>query len=420
MKRHWFLLPAAAAVAALVGAAAVIAQAPGPSAGTLLASGLSTTGTTIGPDGALYVALGGSGGATEIALPEEMGGGSVHFGLTGSVARVDPGTGEVTTAAENLPSIAFGEGPGEAGGAADVAFLGGRMFALITGGANYLGGAASGYPNGVYGLNDDGSWDVIADLSAFNDDNPVEFPDATPGGNPFSMTVRGNEFIVADGNYNRVLTAGLDGSVSVLAAFDNVVPTGTESQASGPVYVTWFSAFPHTAGSGLLQQIGFPTGNVVELASGTQLIDVEFGPGGKLYVLSMGDPATDPEGPPAVPFSGEILLVNDDGTLSTVVDGLLLPTALEFAGDTAFVSGLAGDVYKIENVSSLEPLAPAPAPQPATAPAPAPTKAAGVITAPNTGTGTGTAGDSMTLWFAIALGVGGAVAGGASVAVARR
>ena len=76
---------------------------------TLLASGLEgSEGSTIGPDGALYV--------TE--------------GVAGRISRVDPETGPVTTFASGLPPSLFGI---YGGGVVDVAFIGKTAYALVTG-----------------------------------------------------------------------------------------------------------------------------------------------------------------------------------------------------------------------------------------------------------------------------------------------
>ncbi len=39
------------------------------------------------------------------------------------------------------------------------------------------------------------------------------------------------------------------------------------------------------------------------------------------------------------------------GTFTVVVDGLNLPTSVEFIGDTAYVVTLSGELLKIDNVS---------------------------------------------------------------------
>jgi hypothetical protein len=82
------------------------AHRAGPSA-VLLASGLeSAFGSTIGPDGALYVIEGGAG----------------------RISRVDPRSGVITTFASGLPQRVI---PPE-GGAMDVAFIGRTAYALVS------------------------------------------------------------------------------------------------------------------------------------------------------------------------------------------------------------------------------------------------------------------------------------------------
>lgn len=72
----------------------------------LLASGLQgSAGSTIGPDGALYV--------TE--------------GAVGKISRIDPKTGAITTFTSGLPLSIIG-----IGGTWDLAFIGGTCYALVT------------------------------------------------------------------------------------------------------------------------------------------------------------------------------------------------------------------------------------------------------------------------------------------------
>src|SRR5881398_358646 len=97
----------AAALVAIIMPSAASAQSPceGPTA-TLLVTGLEgATGSTVGPDGALYV--------TE--------------GAAGRISRVDPQTGEKTTFASGLPPSIF-----PIGGPIDVAFLDETAYALVT------------------------------------------------------------------------------------------------------------------------------------------------------------------------------------------------------------------------------------------------------------------------------------------------
>jgi hypothetical protein len=60
-----------------------------------------------------------------------------------------------------------------------------------------------------------------------------------------------------------------------------------------------------------------------------------------------------PPGSPAIENTGALLEVNVDGNMSVVVDGLNLPTSMEIIGNTAYVSNMAGEVWKIDNISIL-------------------------------------------------------------------
>jgi len=85
------------------------------------------------------------------------------------------------------------------------------------------------------------------------------------------------------------------------------------------------------------------------------LVDVESGPDGALYALSQGDsPGNVPPATPALPDSGELLLLNRNGSFSVLADELDLPTSLDFIGSTAFVTTLNGEVWKITNVSKFK------------------------------------------------------------------
>jgi len=90
-----------------------------------------------------------------------------------------------------------------------------------------------------------------------------------------------------------------------------------------------------------------------DVASGySLLVDVDVGRCGAVYALSQGDsPADVPAGAPALPNSGELLRVNDNGTFSVVADALNLPTSVDVVKDTAFIVALGGEVWKVTGVS---------------------------------------------------------------------
>ena len=290
---------------------------------TLLATGLQgATGSTIGPDGALYV--------TE--------------GATGKVSRVDPQTGEITTFASGLPQRII-----PVGGAIDVAFLDGTAYVLVTLVGPDLGGNSD---VGIYRVDDEDSFTVIADIGEFSMSNPPDTDFAVPTGLQFALETFRGGFLVTDGNHNRVLQVSLDGNVSEMLALDNVVPTGLEVHGNR-IYMAEAGPNPHQPEDGKVVTFRPGSSALTEVASGMPLlVDVEFGLGRTLYALSQGEfEPGQPDGAPAIPNTGSLAKVNRDGSFTLIVDALNQPTSLEFAGNTAYVVTLPGEIYKIENGS---------------------------------------------------------------------
>jgi hypothetical protein len=74
--------------------------------------------------------------------------------------------------------------------------------------------------------------------------------------------------------------------------------------------------------------------------------------GSTLYALAQGEFApSNPPGSPAQENTGQLLKVNDNGTLTVVVDGLNRPTWLEIIGNTAYVVTLSRQIWTIDNIS---------------------------------------------------------------------
>src|SRR5215467_15158658 len=106
---------------------------------TLVASGLNNPrGLSFGPGGLLFVAEGGLGGTmtttpsqcTQVVPPV----GPYSGGFTARISSVDVRTGTRKTVAARLPSSTTAPGVGsDISGVADVAFVGGRLTALIAG-----------------------------------------------------------------------------------------------------------------------------------------------------------------------------------------------------------------------------------------------------------------------------------------------
>jgi hypothetical protein len=289
---------------------------------TLLATGLEgASGSTIGPGGALYV--------TEF--------------LAGRISRVDPNTGETTTFASGLPNVP------EGGGALDVAFIGQTAYVLVT----FVGPDVGGSDIvGIYRVDGPDSFTVVADIGDFSIRNPPNTSFFVTTGAQYAMQTYRGGFLVTDGHHNRVLRVTLDGKVSEFKGFDNIVPTGLELWGN-TVYMAEAGPLPHLPQDGKVVSFGPKSAVVTEVASGASLlVDVEFGRGRTLYALSNGEwPLGGEPGSPAFPNTGTLLEVNRDGTFSVVVDGLNQPSSLEFIGNSAYVVGLAGEIWKIEGVS---------------------------------------------------------------------
>jgi hypothetical protein len=315
----------AAALIAMITPSAASATPPceGPTATRLVTGLQGATGSTIGPDGALYV--------TE--------------GAVGRISRVDPQTGEKTTFASGLPRAIIG-----IGGAIDVAFIDNIAYVLVTLVSDPLFPTSD--VNGIYRVDGPDSFTVVADIGQFNLANPPTIPfqvDVKTGLQYALQTYRGG-FLVTDGHLNRVLRVTLDGEITVLIAFDNIVPTGLEVRGN-TVYMAEAGPVPHLPQNGKVVSFGPKSPTATEVASGARLlVDVEFG-GGRLYALSQGIfPVGSPPATPALPNTGALVKVNGDGTFTAILDGLDRPTSLEFIRNTAYFVTLTGEVWKIDGV----------------------------------------------------------------------
>jgi sugar lactone lactonase YvrE len=289
---------------------------------TQLLTGLEGgSGSTVGPGGALYV--------TE--------------GAAGRISRVDPKTGDITTFASGLPKSIIG-----LGGAMDVAFIGRTAYALVTLVGSDVGGSDI---VGIYRVDGPDSFTVVADIGAFALSNPPNTPFDVPSGLQYALETYRGGFLVTDGHHNRVLRVTLDGEVTELIAFDNIVPTGLAVKGK-TVYMAEAGAVPHEPEDGKVVSFGPKSLTTTEVASGASLlVDVEFGRGRNLYALSQGVFGGGPPGAPAQPNTGSLVKVNENGTFTAVADGLDRPTSLEFIRNTAYVVTLSGEIWKLNSVS---------------------------------------------------------------------
>jgi len=296
----------------------------------LLVSGMASgSGSTIGPDGDLYV--------TE--------------GIGGRVLRVDPETGDLSTFAEGLPKSIVG-----IGGAMDVAFIGTTAYVLVTLVGPDVGGTDT---VGLYRVDGPNSFTVIADIGAFSLANPPKPAFFVPTGVQYSLLAYRDGFLVTDGHHNRVLRVTLDGTITEVIAFGNIVPTGLASWGS-KVYMAEAGPIPHLPENGRIITFLPKAPHPTDVASGGRLlVDVEFSQRHRLYALAQGVwPLGNPEGSPALPNTGQLLRVTHDGTFAVIAEGLNQPTSLEFVGTTAYIVTLGGEIWTVGHVSGEQPCDP--------------------------------------------------------------
>lgn len=336
IKRSSFVSTAFILLALSIGKASAAPPAPRVPTVTLLTTFSAIGfGSTVGPDGMLYV-------------PDPT-----H----GQILRVNPRTGSYTVFTSGLPTTPPGWGDG---GTFDVTFVGNTAYALISEVSPDTSAADPTLDlhgvDGIYRIDGTNSFTVVADIGTWSIANPPppSISVAVPSGVQFAFLPYGDGFIVNDAHHNRTLYVTLAGQITQLLQFGDVVPTGLARRGTS-VYMAQSGPLvqgPPRVEIGQIVGFDMKSLNVVEVAGGIDLpIDVEFGPGGTLYALSQGTHTiNDFEGSAADPNTGALLRVNPDHTTTTVVAGINLPTSVKFIGNTAFVVCYTGEIWKIENL----------------------------------------------------------------------
>jgi hypothetical protein len=302
----------------------------------LLASGLQgTIGSTIGPDGALYVAE----------------------GAVGRITRINRFTGEATTFAEGLPAAVPGVG---LGGPMDVAFVGSTAYVLVGVVDSVVGGHSK---DGIYRIDDRYHSTLLVDLGTWSFNHPpdpiIPFNYFLPDGVQFALQPVHDGFLVSDGHLNRVLHVSEDGTeITVLKQFNDIVPTGL-AKSGDTVFLAELGPVPELPETGKVVSFGLhdthPLASAHDVASGVSMVvGTKFGANGKLYALSqgIGPPGIQP-GQPASPNTGRLLRVNYDGTFTVLADKLDRPTSLNFVCNTVYIVTLTGEVWEVKDVGEL-------------------------------------------------------------------
>jgi hypothetical protein len=320
------------------------AQSPSPNV-HFLAGGLNNPrGLKFGPDGNLYVAEGGAGGTTSTVgrceqVPAPVG--PYTGGFTARISKIDK-FGNRTTVVDKLPSSQTAATQGSlVSGVGDVAFVGSTLYAILSGAGCSHG--LAGTSNGLIKVNPNGTWTMVANLSAYQQAHPVANPDLgdfEPDGTWYSMvSVRGLLYAI-EPNHQEVVsinpTSGAIHRIVDLSVSHPVWFGPTTIAYHGNFYIGNLTPFPLVQGAAKVIKMT-PSGQVETAASGfTMVLGVAFDHEGYMYVL---ENTTDNMFP--TPFTGKVLRVKENGDVEEIASGLFLPTAMTFGPD--------GDLY-VSNV----------------------------------------------------------------------
>jgi hypothetical protein len=348
----------AGAVTLFLGLTIPLTAQPSPNV-SVFATGLNNPrGLKFGPDGNLYVAEGGAGGnlstvgiADQVLPPI----GPYTGGFTARISKITP-DGTVSTVVDGLPSSSTSAESGSLiSGVGDVAFVGNTLYAILSGaGASH---GLWGTDNGVLRINPGSAPTMIANLSAFQDENPtkvIEPGDFEPDGTWYSMiTVRGKLYAIEPNHGELDVIDPANGSIRRLADISvtqgHNVPTALAYD--GNFYVGNLNTFPITDGSSKVLKIT-PSGQVQTYAAGfTTIVGLAFDGQHRLYVLenTTGNPFP-------TPGTGKVLRIEHSGKVVEIASGLFLPTAMTFGPDgNLYVSNVGfgpppiglGEVVKI-------------------------------------------------------------------------
>ena len=294
----------------------------------------------------LVVAEGGTGGTQSTAGQcDQIGppiGPYTGSATGGSISRVltfgDPGIRRRATWFGNLPSSQTSPDSGSlVSGVADIAFVDGTLYALISG-AGCSHGVAS-RDNAVVRLVPGQAPVLVANLSKWLKAHPGTAlgPDVETDGTWYSMVAfNGGLYIVEPNNglfirvnpRTGVISRILD--VSAAVGF-HIVPTAL-ARHKGYFYIANLGTFPIVDGTQHVWRVLSDPPRLQEVARGTAILGLAFDRNDAMYILQMTSGSPEP-----APGMGSIVRIRPGGGPQTIVSGLTLPTAMTMGPD--------GDLY---------------------------------------------------------------------------
>ncbi len=308
---------------------------------TVVAAGLNNPrGLAVTPDGTVYVAEAGSGGAGPCVKGES---GPSCFGLTGAIVRIR--NGRWLRIRWGLPSVADAGGM-QASGPSDVNVAPNGSLSFVVQGVDLQTPATFG-PQGaalqhLVHVTATGTLQTGPDLYAYE---KAHNPDGREiNSDPYALVTQGTRTLVVDAAANDLLSIDGNGVISTLAVFPTrmvpgpggkmvpmeAVPDSIAVGQDGAYYVGELTGFPFPVGGARIYRVVPGQAPTVYASGFTNIVSLAFGPDHSLYVVEIfknGLGNVNPQHPATL--AGALIRLTPDGTRTTVASaGLVAPTGV--------------------------------------------------------------------------------------------